>query len=72
MDVRLQLRPVVMKPVKSAQSLTLLGIQVGHLPSSVQFLICAAGVFIFHVYHGYLQVCSTTSVLSACGSRVRG
>ncbi len=37
-------------------SLRLLGVEIGHLPSVAQFMLCCAGMFIFHCTHGYLQV----------------
>lgn len=38
------------------RSFKVLGVEIGHLPASQQFLVCAGGVFSFLIVYGYMQV----------------
>lgn len=38
------------------RSFRVLGLEIGHLPESQQFLFCAGGVFTFLLVYGYMQV----------------
>lgn len=40
----------------SDRSFKVLGVEIGHLPASQQFLVCAGGVFSFLIVYGYMQV----------------
>lgn len=47
----------VMSPhIKSVEELRVLGINLSSFGAPTQFLICVAGVFIFYLVYGYLQV----------------
>lgn len=47
----------VMSPhIKSVEELKVLGINLNSFSAPMQFLICVAGVFIFYLIYGYLQV----------------
>ena len=41
------------------RSFKVLGVEIGHLPESQQFLVCAGGVFSFLLVYGYMQVTVT-------------
>lgn len=38
------------------RSFRVLGLEIGHVPESQQFLVCAGGVFAFLLVYGYMQV----------------
>lgn len=47
----------VMSPhIKSVEELKVLGINLSTFNPPVQFFICVAGVFVFYLIYGYLQV----------------
>lgn len=47
----------VMSPhIKSVEELKVLGINLSSFSAPMQFFICVAGVFIFYLIYGYLQV----------------
>lgn len=47
----------VMSPhIKSVEELKVLGINLSSFGAPMQFFICVAGVFIFYLIYGYLQV----------------
>lgn len=47
----------VMSPhIKSVEELRVLGINLSSFSAPVQFFICVAGVFLFYLIYGYLQV----------------
>jgi len=47
----------VMSPhIKSVEELRVLGINLSNFSPTTQFLICVAGVFLFYLIYGYLQV----------------
>ena len=47
----------VMSPhIKSVEELRVLGINLSSFGAPTQFLICVAGVFVFYLIYGYLQV----------------
>lgn len=47
----------VMSPhIKSVEELRVLGINLSSLSAPKQFVICVAGVFLFYLIYGYLQV----------------
>lgn len=47
----------VMSPhIKSVEELRVLGINLSSFSSPTQFFICVAGVFVFYLIYGYLQV----------------
>lgn len=47
----------VMSPhIKSVEELRVLGINLSNFNPPVQFSICVAGVFVFYLIYGYLQV----------------
>lgn len=47
----------VMSPhIKSVEELRVLGINLSSFGAPTQFFICVAGVFIFYLVYGYLQV----------------
>lgn len=49
----------VMSPhIKSVEELKVLGINLTSFSAPMQFFICVAGVFIFYLIYGYLQVTS--------------
>lgn len=50
----------VMSPhIKSVEELKVLGINLSSFSAPMQFFICVAGVFIFYLIYGYLQVIKT-------------
>lgn len=49
----------VMSPhIKSVEELRVLGINLSSLSAPKQFITCVAGVFLFYLIYGYLQVTS--------------
>lgn len=47
----------VMSPhIKSVEELKVLGINLSSFSAPTQFFICVAGVFLFYLVYGYLQV----------------
>jgi adenosine 3'-phospho 5'-phosphosulfate transporter B3 len=47
----------VMSPhIKSVEELRVLGINLSNFSAPTQFFICVAGVFVFYLIYGYLQV----------------
>lgn len=47
----------VMSPhIKSVEELRVLGINLSSFSAPTQFFICVAGVFLFYLIYGYLQV----------------
>lgn len=42
------------------RSFKVLGVEIGHLTESQQFVVCAGGVFAFLLVYGYMQVTTTT------------
>lgn len=48
---------VTMSPhIKSVEELRVLGINLSSFNTATQFGICIAGIFLFHLLYGYLQV----------------
>lgn len=48
---------VMMSPhIKSVEELRVLGINLSSFNTATQFGICIAGIFLFHLLYGYLQV----------------
>lgn len=55
----------VMSPhIKSVEELKVLGINLSSFSAPMQFFICVAGVFIFYLIYGYLQVMTKKTSLS--------
>lgn len=55
----------VMSPhIKSVEELKVLGINLSSFSAPMQFFICVAGVFIFYLIYGYLQVMTKKKQLS--------
>lgn len=58
----------VMSPhIKSVEELKVLGINLSTFNPPVQFFICVAGVFVFYLIYGYLQVHKVMPSLTSQG-----
>lgn len=56
----------VMSPhIKSVEELRVLGINLSSFSAPTQFFICVAGVFIFYLIYGYLQVTEKCNMRNA-------
>lgn len=56
------------------RSFKVLGVEIGNLPASHQFFVCAGGVFAFLLVYGYMQVSGSSRwgrFASLCSSNLR-